>query len=109
MGNYNITRGINVLKVEVSGKFDDETRNQFLQEFQSEVAKIQPSNTELQFSAGDFQVLAAERQDGLIACFKLYQKIGFKKITMNLSNNAILGMQIKRLAASAGLTNFEIV
>ncbi|HEX3039289.1 MAG TPA: hypothetical protein VHP54_03230 [Caproiciproducens sp.] len=108
MGTYNITHGINVLKVELSGKFDVESKSRFLQDFQSEVAKIQPSNTELQFSAGNFQILAADSQNGLIACFELYQKIGFKKITMNLGNNAILGMQVKRLAAEAGLKNFEI-
>jgi hypothetical protein len=109
MGNYNITRGINTLKVTLSGKFDDESRNRFLADFQAEVAKLQPANTELQFSAGDFHVLSADRQEGLKLCFGIYQKIGFKKITMDLSDNAILGMQVKRIAAAAGLTNFEIV
>lgn len=109
MASFSITHGVNTLKIALSGKFGPEHGEQFVKAFQAEVAKIQPSNTELQFSAGDFQVLAAENQSGLKDCLELYQKIGFKKIVMDLGNNAILGMQVKRLAASAGLSNFEIV
>lgn len=109
MGQFNITRGINSLKITLAGKFTPEETAQFLKEFQAEVAKIQPANTELHFSAGDFQVLAAERQDSLKECFQLYHKIGFKKVVIDVGNNAILKMQVKRLAADAGVTNFEIV
>jgi two-component sensor histidine kinase len=109
MPNYSITHGVNTLNVSLSGKFEPERGNEFLKAFQAEVAKIQPSNTVLHFSAGDFHVLSADYQDGLKACFAMYQKIGFKKIMMDLGNNAILSMQVKRLASEAGLKNFEIV
>lgn len=109
MGTYNITHDQNTMIVKLEGKFDQDLTAQFVQAFQAEVGKIQPADTELRFLAGTFQVLGADMTDTLRGCFELYQKIGFKKILMDLGSNAVLSMQVKRLATAAGLKNFDII
>jgi hypothetical protein len=109
MASYKITQGLNTLRIELEGKFGPEIGDKYLTEFNAVVRKIQPANTDLIFKAADFQVLGSDLQDSLKQCFELYHKIGFKKISMDLGSNVILSMQVKRLAAAAGLTNFEII
>ncbi len=109
MGTYQVTHNQNTLTVKLEGKFDQALTAEFVNAFQTEVAKIQPANTELKFLAENFQVLGADMHDTLKSCFELYQKLGFKKVLMDLGTNAILNMQVKRIAAAAGLQNVEIL
>lgn len=109
MGTYNIAHSSNTLTVKLEGKFDQQLTAEFVKAFQTEVGKINAANTELVFLAENFQVLGADMHDTLAGCFKLYQTIGFKKISMNLGKNMVLKMQVNRIAIAAGLKNFEMV
>lgn len=108
MKKYTITTGINTLTVDLEGKFEQEDAKSFVSEFKEKLSKVQPNNCELIFNAGKLHVASPDMHDTLRNCFEMYEKIGFKKITMFLENNVILGMQVKRLASDAGLSNFEI-
>lgn len=108
MNKYTVTPGINTLTIDLEGKFEEEDAKNFVDDFKKGLSKVQPNSCELIFNAGKLHVVSPDMHNQLKNCFELYQKIGFKKITMFLENNVILGMQVKRLASDAGLSNFEI-
>ncbi len=109
MGIYDVKTFQNTLTVTLEGKFTNEDTLSFLKAFNDGVKKIVPANTELIFHASKFQVLPADMHDALGNCFKLYKSLGFKKITMDMGDNVIVIMQVKRIAKEVGLDNFDIV
>ena len=109
MGSYSIAKKPEKLILTLEGRFDDETAKKFVQDFMSEVKSIIPSQYILEVEAGEMNVISQDMQDTLKECFKLYQSIGFKKVSFHLKANAILTMQVKRIATEAGLNNLELV
>lgn len=109
MNKFKITPGTDTLTVDLEGKFDKESADEFIEEFNSILKTVNPKNCELIFNAGRMNVVSPDLHESLKNCFKMYQKIGFKKISVFLENNVILGMQVKRLANDAGLSNYEII
>ena len=108
MANYSIIKKPEVLFLTLEGRFDEETAGKFVKDFTAETSKIIPTQYTLEIDAGEVSVISPDMQETLKSCFKLYQSVGFKKVLMHLKGNAILSMQVKRLAADAGLANFEI-
>lgn len=108
MASYNIAKQPEKLLLTLEGRFDEETAGRFVKDFMAETSKIIPSQYILEITAADLNVVSPDMQESLKSCFKLYQSVGFKKVLMHLAGNAILAMQVKRLAADAGLSNFEI-
>lgn len=108
MKKFKIALENDTLTIELEGKFDKENADSFTQEFKETLKNVQPEKCELIINAGKLHVASPDLHESLKNCFRLYEKIGFKKITILLENNVILGMQAKRLAGEAGLSNFEI-
>jgi hypothetical protein len=109
MGSYSIVKKPEKLVLTLEGRFDEETAGKFFKDFTNETSKIVPSQYSLEVVATELNVVSPDMQESLKSCFKLYQSIGFKKVLMQLKGNAILAMQVKRIAADAGLDNFEII
>jgi hypothetical protein len=109
MATYSFSHGPNTLTVTLSGSFDQPQAEQYVKDFQAEVAKIQPSKTEMRFLASEHSIVGANMQQDLIDCLNLYKSFGFKKVVVDFGSNVIMKMQAKRLASSIGFPNLEII
>lgn len=108
MGIYKFSSMPGSFSITLEGLFTPEETDQFVSGFMSEIKKIQPSKSELIFDVTKFQILPANMHETLKNCFQMYQSFGFKKILIYLGGNAILGMQVRRIATEAGMENYEL-
>ena len=109
MIQYSIEKKIGKLVLTLNGSMDQATAQKFFSEFTSATDSIDPSQYVLEILANDLNVATSDMQDSLKNALKLYQSLNFKSIVMKLGNNAVLNMQVNRIAREAGLTNFKIV
>ncbi|MDD3229010.1 MAG: hypothetical protein PHE09_07290 [Oscillospiraceae bacterium] len=110
MGTYSIVKKADRLAISVKGHMDTPTAEKFVNEYKQQVSKIIPSQYILDVDGNELSVVTADMQESLKSCFKLYQSTGFKKVILHINkSNAILSMQVKRIASAAGLQNFSIV
>lgn len=109
MVDYSIEKKIGKLVLTLHGIMDEATAKKFFKEFTDITNSIDPSQYELEIPAEGLSVATQDMQDSLKSALSLYKSLNFKKVTMKLGNNAVLGMQVKRLAREVGLDNFNIV
>jgi len=93
----------------VSGTFTPEKAQQFVNDYQSRIAKINASEYVLEFDCRDLDVVTQDMIPNLESCLALYKSSGFKKVEVGIRKSAIISMQLKRLAKNVDLTNFEVV
>ncbi|WOC33148.1 MULTISPECIES: hypothetical protein [Caproicibacterium] len=109
MEKYSIVKKANHLVIRVSGHMDEATAAKFFQEYKQTISTIAPAQTILEIDAKELSIVTSDMQESLKSCLALYQKTGFKQIIMHMDkSNSILSMQVKRIAAAAGLSNFSI-
>jgi hypothetical protein len=104
-----LDRSANVLKAMVQGFFQPTDAESFVDEYTRNVNIINAKDFELQFDCTNLKVSSTEMVPMLTACFEMYKKDEFKKIIFQCGDNASLKMQIRRVANSVGLPNFEII
>lgn len=109
MGDFIYEPKDHQLFITLSGKFTQEDHPKYIAAFTEGLSKVNPKDCKLIFDATNFQVLTADMRIRLAECFKLYQGCGFKKIIMYVEDNFFVNMQVKRIAAEVGLTNYEII
>ncbi|HEX2938176.1 MAG TPA: hypothetical protein VHO66_04580 [Ruminiclostridium sp.] len=109
MANYSITKKPGRMVLILDGQLDEENAAKFFNDFTNETNKISPSQCTLEINVENLNVVTKDMQDSLKSCFELYHRAGFKKVTMHIMDNAILSMQVNRIASEAGLINFEII
>lgn len=91
------------LKVKVWGMFESEDAANFIADFKETVSTIQPSETALSFDTTELKVSKQEMMPMLEGCFNMYKDFGFQKVSIETENNAILKMQLNRVAKKIGL------
>lgn len=104
----NVKNGTKEIVVILEGIFDEQATQKFVQDFNIEMRKIDPSAYEILFDASKFNVMKQEMIPLLEGCFKLYKTLNFREIKMILGS-PILNLQVNRVARIAGLDNFSIV
>lgn len=110
MGTYNILvqKPKSNLDIKLGGKFVKEDVDNFMLEFNDTLKTINPKEYDISFDVNELQVSPQEMVPLLEDCFKYYKALGFKKIVINVGDNAILKMQVNRVARSAGI-DYEII
>ncbi|SHO47456.1 hypothetical protein [Anaerocolumna xylanovorans] len=108
MEKFSISVSGNALKIVLDGKFGDEDIASFGVAYQKAVSKINPAQVSLELDARNMGVITQDKQDKLKGFFILYKQTGFKKVTLRMTDSAILAMQVRRLAKEAGIEDFEI-
>jgi hypothetical protein len=98
-----------ILYATVKGFFQPVDANEFVEEYQKNVKLINPKDYELHFNSRELKVSSQDMVPMLSACFEMYQKDQFKNLIFDCGTNAGLKLQIRRVATSVGLNNFEIL
>lgn len=104
----NVKSATKEITVILEGDFDEPATQSFLNDFNAEMGKIDPSEYGILFDASKFSVMKQDMIPVLEGCFRLYKGLNFKTIKMILGN-PILNMQVNRVAKLAQLDNFTII
>ena len=112
MGNkFDITKLVSdkTIHIVLNGKFEKEDGLKYIEEYNSLIKTINPSEYTLRFDCTNLAVSANESLDILGDCFKMYSEANFKKVVAIVEQKqSVLSMQFNRLARNAGLDNFEV-
>lgn len=98
-----------VVNMEVGGSFTPEKVEQFLKDYNQNINSIQAAQYELRFDCLSLEIVTQDMVPHLQGCFELYKSSGFKKVVVEIKKNAIIKMQLNRIAKNAGLDAFEVV
>lgn len=93
----------------VVGDFTAEQAEQFHLDYEKQVNSIAADEFVLNVDCTDMKVINKEMTPALTHSFNLYKSSGFKKIAFHITANAIVKMQLNRIAKSVGLPNYEII
>jgi len=99
----------NVVKVFVSGTFVPADAQAFVDDYNKKVASIDASNYTLELDCTTMNVVTQEMIPNLEACYTLYKESGFGKVIFQIKDNAVLKMQLARLARNTGLSQAEVI
>lgn len=96
------------VNIAVSGKFQEEDAQDFVQTYQAEVGAIDPKDYYLILDCKSLVVVSPEILPMLEACYKMYKASEFNKVKF-IASSAVVSMQLKRIAHRTELDNAEIV
>lgn len=108
MGTFKVTTAPNAINAVCEGMFTQADAKAYVDTFRKEAAKVNPATCHLMLDGSKLAVSPQEMQEMLKGVFALYKSMGFNNVTMKLGNNALLKMQISRLAKESGLSNFNM-
>lgn len=112
--NLTLDKASKILFATVGGNFGPDDCNGFVEDYNGKVKIINPNEYELKFDCTKLSVTGKNVSSGvnmtemLQGCLELYKKDGFKKIAFDCKGNAIMGMQLRRLAKNVDLPNFVV-
>ena len=109
MGSFSISSTSNSINAVCEGMFTQQDAMSYVENFKKEAAKVTPAKCHLSLDGSKLSVSPKEMQEILTNVLALYKSMGFNDVTMNLGTNAILKMQISRIASEAGFTDFKVV
>jgi len=106
---FDLKNGEKTLNVIIEGMFTSENAEDFIVDYQKNIAEIKPAEFALIFDATKLKVSTQEVLPMLENCVQLYKQTGFKKIIMNMGSSSIVKNQIKRVIEKVGLLNCEVI
>jgi len=111
MGSFNIRidQAAKVFHAEVEGTFSPEDGMASIEAYGKAISTISVPEYEIDIDCTKLNVSAPETLPLLEGCFEMYKKDGFKKVTLRISKNPILKMQLGRVARGVKLDNYEII
>lgn len=109
MGSFSIKVASNSLDIVCEGLFTPDNAKSFVSEFQKESKKITPATCHLTLDGSKLSTSPAEMQQMLKGILEMYKQMGFRNVTIIFGDNAIVKMQVKRLAKEIGFDNFNVI
>ena len=97
------------MHIAIIGNFTPEQAQQFINDYNRNVASITASDFHLVLDCTDLNVVTKELIPALQDCYKLYKSSGFNKVIFRIGNSPIVKMQLNRIAGEVGLTNVDFV
>ncbi|MRG87352.1 hypothetical protein [Salinibacillus xinjiangensis] len=107
--DINIVNDKNTIEMAVRGSFKEEDVQNFVRDYQSAVSRVNVENFTLEVDCTNMDILRQEMIPQLENSFKMYNESGFKTVQFNTKSNAILKLQLHRLARNVGMKNAKIV
>ncbi len=98
-----------ILKVRIYGYFQPEDLQFLANKYYSVIEKIDTAAYELYFETKDLRVTFFDLEGLLAACFEMFKKDGYKKITVDGGSKEVMILRIKNIAEKSGLDNIEFV
>ncbi|SES76451.1 hypothetical protein SAMN05421676_101392 [Salinibacillus kushneri] len=105
----NIVHGKKTIEMEVRGSFTEEDVQRFARDYQNAVSSITTDEYTLEVDCTNMEILRQEMIPQLEGSMQMYKESGFKTVQFNTKSNAILKLQIHRLARNIGLKNSKVV
>src|ERR1035437_6748877 len=105
MKKYEMTlnKGMKEIAIEVWGMYGADDAKRFAEDFIKLVSTIQTSEFLLWFDAEELKVSNQAMVPVLEGSFKMYKKLGFKKIVTTVESNVALKKQLKKIGITVGL------
>lgn len=102
MGKYSIDikASIKTIEIVTEGFFSAEEGKNYIQDYNSTLKKINPSQYSLVVDASKQSVVSQDVKVILTDALKLYSSSGFKTVTVKTGNNAVLKMQCSNIVSS---------
>lgn len=99
------------LRIIVKGFFKEEDGKAYMQEYTNQINAMDSSKMDLILDCTELSVTTQDLLPMLQVCFDNYKKDNFKKVTAIIKeqNQAILAMQLNKLAKNSGLDQFELI
>ncbi|ENH98194.1 hypothetical protein J416_01829 [Gracilibacillus halophilus YIM-C55.5] len=107
--DINIVNDKNTIEIEVRGSFEEEDVQNFVRDYQSAVSAVNVEDFTLEVDCTNMDILRQEMIPQLENSFKMYKESGFNIVQFNTKSNAILKLQLHRLARNVGMKNAKIV
>ena len=98
-----------VVNMTVAGQMTMEDANLFLEDYKNKITPLDGEKYALVVDCTEMNILTQDMTDSLTGGMQLYKETGFYKVTYTIKGNAVLKMQLSRIAKNAGLTNYEVV
>jgi len=92
----------------VGGTFTPTDVENFVRDYNNEVNRINASEYVLEIDCTSMDLLKPEMVPSLENSYRMYKESGFKEVVFNIKGNAVLKLQLSRLARNTGLTNAEV-
>lgn len=89
--------------MEVRGFFKPEDGESFIKDYNSMIAKVNPSEYTLVVDPEDLKTSSQDMIPVLKGCFELYKSSGFKEVLMVTPTSAISTMQLKNIQKETGV------
>lgn len=93
----------------IVGAFTPEQAEQFHKDYNQQVTSVAANDFVLKVDCSDMKVINQDMVPALTHSFELYKSSGFNKIEFIINTNAILKMQLNRIARNVGLPNYEVI
>lgn len=105
-GSYtmSVNRAKKELNITIVGNFSNEQALQYINDYNSKVKSINPTEYTLRLDCTDLNVVTSELVEPLEACYALYKSSNFSKVIFEISKIATVKMQLQRMARKVGLT-----
>ena len=105
MEKYEMTlnKGMKEISIKVRGMYEPDDAKRFVEDFIKLVSTIQTSEFLLWFDAEELKVSNQAMVPVLEGSFKMYKKLGFKKIVTTVGSNVALKKQLKKIGITVGL------
>ncbi|MFJ5624375.1 hypothetical protein ACIQD3_16940 [Peribacillus loiseleuriae] len=104
-----VNEGKKVVDMFVGGSFTPIDVQNFVKDYQKIVASVDVASYQLIIDCTTMDLLTQEMVPSLENSYRMYKESGFEKVIFTIKENAILKMQLSRLARNTGLTNVEVV
>ncbi|GAA0485588.1 hypothetical protein GCM10008986_08610 [Salinibacillus aidingensis] len=93
----------------VRGSFSEQDVQNFMRDYQNAVSSIKAGEYTLEIDCTNLDILTQDMVPQMEASLNMYKESGFHTVQLNIRNNAVLKLQLHRLARSIGLKNAKTV
>ena len=107
--NFKADNSSKTLFIAVRGSFTEEDGKAYIAEYLKQVKAIDVKSYKLFLDCTELNVTSQDLSTMLQGCFEMYKNDGFGSVQAKIINNAVLKMQLSRLAKNVGLGNFEVI
>lgn len=107
--NFDLKHEKKTLEVMIEGMFTPQNAQDFIAEYQKNIAGIKPAEFALVFDATQLKVTTQEVLPMLEDCMQLYKQTGFKNIKVSMGSSHIVKNQVNRVMQKVGLPNCEVI
>lgn len=101
--NINVNNIRKIFNISVAGRITAKEEQEFLNDYKAKTKAINSADYTLDVDCSEMKVVTPDMTENLTQVMKMYKATGFKKVVYQVKSNALLKLQLARLARNAGV------